>query len=137
MTNLRLNFCAKLKICASIAPPLRSPETLVAILQNRPKPTKTQMKKTIFTHTIIRFIILTILYFSWLAVYAEAGYRAPNYDLDLLILYLFFLAYGIIILETCIIYKKNRPKAISNILLLILFAIIYILLPQRTHFYLR
>lgn len=95
------------------------------------------MKKTILIHTIIRLLILTVLYFSWFAVYAEAGYRAPNYDLDLLILYLFFLAYGITILETFIIYKRNKAKAISNILLLILFFTIYVLLPQRTHFYLR
>ena len=30
---LRLNFCAKLKICASIAPPSQSPETLADILK--------------------------------------------------------------------------------------------------------
>ena len=29
---LRFNFCTKLKICASIAPPSQSPKTLVAIL---------------------------------------------------------------------------------------------------------
>ena len=32
---LRLNFCAKLKICASIAPPSQSPETLVAIIDKK------------------------------------------------------------------------------------------------------
>jgi len=30
---LRLNFCTKLKICASIAPPSQSPETLAEILE--------------------------------------------------------------------------------------------------------
>ncbi|AXE17299.1 hypothetical protein DR864_05920 [Runella rosea] len=29
---LRFNFCAKLKICASIAPPSQSPKTLCAML---------------------------------------------------------------------------------------------------------
>ena len=32
-----MNFCAKLKICASIAPPSQSPKTLAVILQNRTK----------------------------------------------------------------------------------------------------
>ena len=36
---LRFNFCAKLKFCASIAPPSQSPETLAVMLQNnRAKP---------------------------------------------------------------------------------------------------
>ena len=34
---LRLNFCAKLKICASIAPPSQSPETLYLMLKKRKK----------------------------------------------------------------------------------------------------
>ena len=34
---LRFNFCAKLKIFASIAPPSQSPKTLVAILQTNCK----------------------------------------------------------------------------------------------------
>ena len=33
----RLNIFAKLKICASIAPPSQSPETLVAILKTERK----------------------------------------------------------------------------------------------------
>ena len=32
---LRLNFCAKLKICASIAPPSQSPKPLGASVTNR------------------------------------------------------------------------------------------------------
>ena len=31
---LRFNLCAKLKICASIAPPSQSPETLAVILKH-------------------------------------------------------------------------------------------------------
>jgi len=40
---LRLNICTKLKICASIAPPSKSPETLYGIL-------KTHDDKRTFLH---------------------------------------------------------------------------------------
>ena len=32
---LRFNYCTKLKICASIAPPSQSPETLAVMRENR------------------------------------------------------------------------------------------------------
>ena len=96
---------------------------------------KIKMKRAIFKHTLIRFLILAISYFSWFAVFAEFNYKRQPYNADLLILFIFFFFCGLIIIETFwYTSKNNKPKYLSNILLLIFFTFLYFILPHRTNF---
>ena len=93
------------------------------------------MTKQIIKHTIIRFLILAIPYFSWFAVYAENNYQGQTYNIDTLILFPFFFFAGLILIETFyLIYKNNKPKYLSNILILTLFLLLYFILPHRDNF---
>lgn len=93
------------------------------------------MTKQIIKHIIFRFLILAIPYFSWFAVYAENNYHGQTYNLDTVILYPFFFLAGLILIETLsFIYKNNKPKYLSNILILILFLVLYFILPHRDNF---
>ena len=132
----QLNISNKTSFCASISRPNEKPRNVSG---NFAEPTatdkKTQMKKTILKHTIIRFLFLVIPYSIWFAMYAEAGYKRQTYDLDKLPLYLFFFFSGLIFIEIFRhIYDKNKPKYLSNILLLIFFILLYFILPHRTNF---
>jgi len=91
------------------------------------------MKKNVFKYTLVRFLFLAIPYFSWLAVYVETNYNGLTYNLDAFILYPYFLAYGIILLEAFWhIYKKDKQKYIINFSLIIFFILLYFILPHKT-----
>lgn len=78
-------------------------------------------------------MLLAIPYFSWFAVFAETNYKGQTYNLDALILYPFFLFYGLIFLEAIwFLYKKNKQKYIINFTLLIFFTLLYFVLPHHT-----
>jgi len=90
------------------------------------------LKKPILIYTVIRFLLLSIPYFSWFAVYVNTDYRGLTYNLDAFILYPFFFVYGIIFLESIWhIYKKDKQKYIINLSLLIFFASLYFILPHK------
>jgi hypothetical protein len=93
------------------------------------------MTKRIIKHTIFRFLILAIPYFSWFAIFASNNYQGAIYNLDTLILDPFFFLAGLILIETLyFIYKNNKPKYLSNILILTLFLLLYFILPHRDNF---
>lgn len=93
------------------------------------------MSKEIFKYSVVRFLLLAIPYFSWLAVYAENNYHGQTYNIDTLLLFPFFFFAGLISIETLWqIIKNNKPKYYSNISTLILFALLYFILPHRDNF---
>ncbi|MGU3376104.1 hypothetical protein [Chryseobacterium sp. M5A1_1a] len=91
--------------------------------------------KTIIKYILIRFIVLAIPYFAWFALYAEAGYKRQTYNLDMLPLDVFFFFGGLISIETLYrIYRKQKTKYLSNILLILFFILLYFILPHRDNF---
>ena len=93
------------------------------------------MTKQIFKYSAIRFLLLAIPYFSWFAVFAENNYHGQTYNIDTLILFPFFFFAGLISLETFWhIFKNDKPKYFSNIMILTLFTVLYFILPHRDNF---
>lgn len=88
-----------------------------------------------YKHFLIRFFSLAIPYFVWFAMFAEAGYKRQNYNIDMIPLDLFFLLGGLIGIETLyLIYRKQKKQYVMNILLLIFFMVLYFMLPHRDNF---
>ena len=93
------------------------------------------MTKQVFKHSIIRFLLLAIPYFSWFAVFAENNYHGQTYNIDVFILLPFFFFAGLIFIEAIwYIIKNNKSKYYSNILILTLFTLLYFILPHRDNF---
>jgi|GEM_PF-1955007 len=93
------------------------------------------MNNNITKHVLVRFFMLAISYFIWFAMYAENNYHRQTYNLDIIPLNLFFLFFGLFLLETLrLVLKSNKEKYMANICLMVFFVLLYFILPHRTNF---
>lgn len=86
--------------------------------------------KKITKHIIIRLLILLVPYLAFCFVFAENNYQRQAYDLDLIPLYLFFVLMFALLVETVVLFFKNKPKCIANACIFIFLLILYFVLPH-------
>jgi hypothetical protein len=81
-------------------------------------------------HIIIRLLILLIPYLAFCFAFAENNYQRQAYNLDLIPLYLFYLLMLILLLETVVLWFKNRTKFTANACIFIFLLTLYFVLPH-------
>lgn len=86
--------------------------------------------KKIVKHVIIRFLILLVPYLTFSFVFAENNYQRQLYDLDLIPLYLFYVLMFILLVETVILFFKNKTKCLASAGVFIFMLILYFALPH-------